>query len=155
MFQISIKVDFSFSFSNATQSFWIFPQHSTWSSWKFSNKVTEKLQPQEGFPLSDSDFPVFSSGALKKNLTAEQIKEDLVILGTHPNPSSQSRSWAGSVWEQGLSVAAGYCSLMTACHVEKYFCSLLYTWNQTCFICWSLRTKRGQGGSLFTAGNFP
>lgn len=29
---------------------------------------------------------VFSSGALKKNLTGEQIKEDLLTLGTHPNP---------------------------------------------------------------------
>lgn len=29
---------------------------------------------------------VFSSGALKKNLTGEQIKEDLLTLGTHPSP---------------------------------------------------------------------
>lgn len=51
--------------------------------------------------LSDSDRSVFSSGALKKNLTAEQIKEDLVTLGTHLSLSPPRSITNGAVGQQG------------------------------------------------------
>eukprot|EP00064_Thunnus_orientalis_P024017 superscaffoldBa00009746_g24286 len=48
----------------------------------------------EQFPSSDTDPPVSSSGALKKNLTAEQIKEDLETLGLNEDKSAHfSQQW--------------------------------------------------------------
>lgn len=69
--------------------------------------MPEKLQFQECLGFSDSDSHVFSSGALKKNLTAEQIKEDFLTLGTHPKPLSPSQSLIGPHVKQELSIAAG------------------------------------------------
>lgn len=95
--------------------------------------MTEELQLQEVFHLSDS---VFSSGAMKKSLTAEQIREDLVSLGIHTNLSSRDQ------FMTGLSKAAGLYLLMTACYVTKvipdsYSVSntllwIFYTWNRYC-----------------------
>lgn len=51
----------------------------------FCHKVTEKLPLRACFFLMLAVvLSALPSGAMKKNLTAEQMKEDLLALGMHP-----------------------------------------------------------------------
>lgn len=50
---------------------------------------------------------ILSSGALRKNLTAEQIKEDLVTLGIRQDPLWQESLIRRGNFKQKLDQAAG------------------------------------------------